>query len=166
MRRLRGEAGWLDAAAELQIAQGHDPMLLSGLALSGANTGGSGEDDDGILTALEASYLDLDGTELVVLSACESALGKAESGQGVMGLVQGFCMAGAKQVIGSLWKVDDDATKALMVRFYELWSPKQGKGIPAAEALRKAQEYIRNHPKNPKWKHPYYWAAWVLWSRA
>ena len=116
----------------------------------------------------------------MVLSACQTALGRAESGEGVIGLVQGFQMAGAKRVIGSLWKVDDEASKTLMVKFYELWSgdaalskrsaskgPKDGKGIGAAEALRQAQVHVRNHRDKDgeqHWKHPYYWAAWVLWG--
>ena len=65
-------------------------------------------------------------------------------------------------MICSLWKVDDAATKALMVRFYELWSPKDGKrGMGAAAALKQAQASVR---AQEKWKHPYYWAAWVLWG--
>ncbi len=51
-----------------------------------------------------------------------------------------------------------------MIKFYELWNPKEGKGLGAAAALKKAQEYIRDHPDHPEWKHPYYWAAWVLWG--
>ena len=129
--------------------------------MAGANTRKGGGDDDGILTAVEASHLDLDGVELVVLSACQTAFGTAESGEGVIGLVRGFQMAGAKQVIGSLWKVDDDATKALMVKFYELWNPKDGKGLPTVTALKRAQEFVKSHEK---WEHPYYWAAWVLWG--
>ena len=70
--------------------------------------------------------------------------------------------AGAPRVIVSLWKVDDAATKALMVKFYELWNPKDGsKGLPTATALRKAQAFVRSHVK---WEHPYYWAAWQLWG--
>ena len=152
---------WLGAGMERQLAQGHDPMLLAGLALAGANPREGGHGDDGILTALEASHLHLDGVELVVLSACQTAAGRAESGEGVIGLVQGFQQAGAKRVIGSLWKVSDAATEALMVKFYELWSPKTGKGLSAAEALRTAQQYVR---AQDKWKHPYYWAAWSVWG--
>jgi CHAT domain-containing protein len=73
--------------------------------------------------------------------------------------------AGAPRVICSLWKVDDQATRALMTKFYELWNPSgvnRGKpGLPTAEALRKAQEFVKSEEK---WKHPYYWAAWVLWG--
>ena len=155
---------WLGANSERQLARGHDPMLLAGLALAGANPREGGNGDDGVLTALEASYLDLDGVELVVLSACETALGKVESGEGVIGLVQGFQMAGAQQVLGSLWKVDDEATSALMTKFYELWSPAEGKpGLSSPEALRQAQLFVR---AQKIWAHPYYWAGWVLWGRS
>jgi CHAT domain-containing protein/Tfp pilus assembly protein PilF len=160
LHRGAQDDGWLGAGLERQLARGHDPLLLAGLAMAGANPREGGHGDDGVLTALEASHLYLDGVELVALSACQTALGRAESGEGVVGLVQGFQMAGAKQVIGSLWKVDDEATRALMVAFYALWD--EGRGIPAPEALRKAQDSLRGQEK---WKHPYYWAAWVLWSR-
>jgi CHAT domain-containing protein len=160
--RRRRQHAWLGADLERQLAAEPDAMNLAGLALSGANVRRGGGDDDGILTAREASHLDLDGVDLVVLSACETALGKPESGEGVLGLVQGFEMAGARQVVGSLWKVDDDATRAMMERFYTSWSPRDGaKGTTAAEALRRAQQYVRSHKR---WSHPYYWAPWILWG--
>ena len=100
--------------------------------------------------------------DLVVLSACETARGKVHTAEGIIGFTRAFMMAGAPRVIVSLWKVDDRATKALMVKFYELWNPKDGsKGLGAAAALKKAQEYVSGHER---WKHPHYWAAWVLWG--
>ena len=69
--------------------------------------------------------------------------------------------AGAPRVLCSLWKVDDEATQALMIKFYELWNPKEGEGLAAPEALKQAQAHVR---AQEKWKHPYYWAAWVLWG--
>jgi CHAT domain-containing protein len=156
LRRRRIEDGnWLGAEREQQLAAGHDPMLLAGLAMAGANSRDDGLGDDGILTAAEVSRLDLDGTDLVVLSACETALGKVESGEGVIGLVRGFQMAGAKRVIASLWQVDDAATRFLMTKFYE--HRKAGD----AEALRRAQVHVR---ANEKWRDPRYWAAWMLWG--
>jgi CHAT domain-containing protein len=84
------------------------------------------------------------------------------NGEGIVGLTRAFMFAGAPRVICSLWKVDDEATRALMVKFYELWAPKDGStGMPVTQALRTAQEFVRSHEK---WKHPYYWAAWVLWG--
>ena len=64
-------------------------------------------------------------------------------------------------MIASLWKVDDEATRALMTRFYELYRPRTGAGLPAAEALRAAQAHVRSREE---WAHPYYWAAWALWG--
>jgi Tfp pilus assembly protein PilF len=139
---------------------GYDPRVLCGLALAGANMIRGGESDDGILTALEAAALDLDACDLVVLSACETAGGTVRSGEGVLGLVQAMQVAGARCVVASLWKVDDDATRALMTRFYELRSAKDVP--PVAAALRSAQEHVR---REPRWAHPFYWAAWVSWER-
>ena len=130
---------------------------LSSLALSA-----SGQ-DDGFLTALEVLRTEIPA-DLVVLSACETATGKIVKGEGIVGLTRAFMYAGAPRVICSLWKVDDEATKTLMVKFYELWNPKDGEGLGAAVALKQAQAFVRDHPKHPEWKHPYYWAAWVLWG--
>ncbi|MCC7138127.1 MAG: tetratricopeptide repeat protein [Planctomycetes bacterium] len=132
-----------------------DRPTLSSLALTPEG------EDDGFLTALEVLKMDIP-SDLVVLSACETGKGKIVGGEGIVGLTRAFMYAGAPRVICSLWKVDDDATRALMTKFYELWNPKDGKpGLPTAEALRKAQEFVRSQEP---WKHPYYWAAWVLWG--
>ena len=100
--------------------------------------------------------------DLVVLSACETGIGREVEGEGVLGLPAAFLHAGASRVLASLWKVDDAATRALMARFYSLWNPPAGGGMPAAEALAKAQESVR---ARPEWRHPFYWAGWVLWGR-
>jgi CHAT domain-containing protein len=101
-------------------------------------------------------------TDLVVLSACETARGRVHLGEGLAGFTRAFMLAGAPRVICALWKVDDEATKALMVKFYDLWNPKDGTpGLSAAGALRQAQAFIR---AQERWRHPYYWAAWVLWG--
>src|SRR5207253_11270583 len=104
----------LDDAAVLPV---ESPLLRSGLAFAGANLRRSGE-DDGILTALEASGLDLDGTELVVLSACDSGVGEASGGEGVYGLRRALVIAGAATQVMSLWQVDDEATRDLMIGYY------------------------------------------------
>lgn len=96
--------------------------------------------------------------DLVVLSACETSRGKVYLGEGVVGLSRAFMYAGSPRILASLWKVDDAATRALMLEFYRLW---KSEGVPTAQALRRAQDYVR---AQPKWKHPYYWAAWVLWG--
>lgn len=131
------------------------PLLRSGLALAGANEGRSGAEEDGVLTALEASSLDLRGTELVVLSACETGLGAAHSGDGVYGLRRAVTLAGAETLVMSLWKVDDEATRDLMVGFYRRLS----EGAGRADALRDVQLAMR---KDPTRSHPYYWASFIV----
>ena len=117
-------------------------------------------EDDGFLTGFEVLQMKIPA-DLVVLSACDTAKGRILKGEGIVGLTRAFMYAGAARVICSLWKVDDEATQALMLKFYELWNPDDGNGLSAAVALRRAQKYVRSHEK---WKHPYYWAAWVLWG--
>lgn len=94
--------------------------------------------------------------ELVVLSACQTALGKDVRGEGLVGLTRGFMYAGASGVVASLWKVEDKATAELMKQFY---ANILEKGMPAGAALRAAQNSIR---RNPRWSSPYYWAAFTL----
>jgi CHAT domain-containing protein/tetratricopeptide (TPR) repeat protein len=123
---------------------GFHPGLLSGLALAGANRPPEAGRDDGILTALEAAELDLDGVELVTLSACETGLGATAGGEGLLGLQRAFQTAGARHVVASLWKVDDEATAVLMRLFYEnLWLKK----LSIAESLRQAQLSVLRRPE-------------------
>jgi CHAT domain-containing protein len=128
---------------------GYNPMILSGIVLAGANLPPKTDElglptgEDGILTAEEIVGLDLRGTELVVLSACDTGLGRVAGGEGVLGLTRAFHMAGARNVIASLWKVDDQATTALMKLFYhKLWKENE----PPIEALREAQLAIYHNP--------------------
>jgi CHAT domain-containing protein len=100
--------------------------------------------DGGILTAEAIAGLPLPKLELAVLSACETGLGEVAGGEGVFGLQRAFHLAGCKNVVASLWKVDDQATAALMALFYDkLW--RQGK--PALEALRESQLTLYHHPE-------------------
>jgi CHAT domain-containing protein len=132
-----------------------DQPQLSSLALT------PDDHNDGFLTVLEVFRMRIPA-DLVVLSACETAKGRIYKAEGVIGFTRAFMLAGAPRVIVSLWKVDDEATRALMVKFYELWNPTDGsKGLATATALKKAQEYVASHEK---WKHPYHWAAWQLWG--
>jgi len=130
-----------------------NPMLRSGLAFSGANKLASGA-DDGLLTALEASGLDLEGTKLVVLSACETGVGKVTNGDGVYGLRRSLVIAGAESLVMSMWEVDDFATKDLMAGFYK----KLAAGSPRSAALRETQLELLS---KPKYAHPFYWAAFL-----
>ncbi|MFC1707527.1 tetratricopeptide repeat protein, partial [Planctomycetota bacterium] len=122
---------------------GYDPMMLTGLALAGANRLAGGEGSDGLLTAREAQNLNLDGVELVVLSACDTARGDDRAGDGVLGLVRGFQAAGARTVVASLWPVDDRATRRLMERLYREGFARETRR-PAAVALRHAAIALRD----------------------
>jgi CHAT domain-containing protein/tetratricopeptide (TPR) repeat protein len=114
------------------------------------------EQGDGVLTAYEASSLHLEGTELVVLSACETGRGGIQDGEGVFGLLRAFEEAGADSVLVSMWKVPVDETQLLVTKFYENWLS----GLSKHEALRMAQLTLRNNPF--KRNLPYYWGAFVL----
>jgi CHAT domain-containing protein/Tfp pilus assembly protein PilF len=111
-------------------------MVRSGLALAGANQAGAVSDgDDGVLTALEVTGLNLYGTDLVVLSACETGVGEVRTGEGVFGLRRAFVLAGAKNLVMSQWRANDYYTAAQMEQFYQA----VGRGVSPAEALREAQ---------------------------
>jgi len=134
-----------------------NPMLRSGLALAGANTwlkaGNPPEEaEDGLLTAEDVTGLDLLATELVVLSACETGLGRVHVGEGVFGLRRAFVLAGAKTLVMSLWKVPDEPTRELMEAFYARLLAGQGR----AEALREAQLVMK-----AKYPDPFYWGAFI-----
>jgi CHAT domain-containing protein len=116
---------------------------------------GEGKPEDGYLRLNDISNLHLPA-DLVVLSACSTALGKEVLGGGLVGLVRGFMHAGSRRVLASLWKVDDEATSALMTEFYRGLFVR---GLTAPAALRAAQvDLLTNSP----WTHPFYWAAFVL----
>ncbi len=139
-------------------ASGMNPMLLSGVALAGAN--GSATEGDGIWTAHEISGLDLSGTDLVVLSACETGLGEVESGEGVMGLRRAFAQSGARATIMSLWPVDDDATAQMMDTFYATWTADPARDELAA--LRAAQLALLERNRAQGEAAPAQWAAFVV----
>ncbi len=141
-----------------QLYSQKDPLLRSYIVLAGANQPQINKKDDGILTALEITKLDWFGTEMVVVSGCESAKGEIQSGEGVYGLKRAISVAGARSSLLSLWEVDDEATAAFMKSFYQ--KLKNGEG--RADALAATQKEFRNHPTNDMWRQPYVWAAFQL----
>lgn len=134
-----------------------NPMFFSGLALAGANRRAAGT-STGIITAQQIAGLDLRGTQLVVLSACETGLGMVERGTEFTGMRRALSIAGAATQITSLWRVSDDATRVLMRHFYGFLVD----GVGRAEALARAQEAVARDLNHPDWSHPVYWAAFVL----
>jgi CHAT domain-containing protein len=128
------------------------PLLRSGLALAGANE--DKEEDNGILTALEVTGLNLWGTKLVVLSACDTGVGEVKNGDGVHGLRRALVLAGAETQVMSLWAVSDKATRELMVSYYRRLQESEGRG----EALRQVQLEML---KRVNRRHPYYWASFI-----
>jgi CHAT domain-containing protein/Flp pilus assembly protein TadD len=126
-----------------------NPLLRSGLALAGAN-----QRNDGILTALEASGLDLWGTRLVVLSACDTGIGEVKRSEGVYGLRRSLVLAGAESQLMSLWPVSDRSTRDLMISYYKNLISGQGR----SDSLRQAQLQIL---KSKSHSHSYYWASFI-----
>lgn len=133
---------------------GINPLLRSGLVLAGVKERQSGPDQDGILTALEMSALDLRGTQLVVLSACETGIGELSAGEGIYGLRRALALAGSQSQVVSLWKVDDLATQELMLIYYD----KLLAGTSRDAAIRETQLAFL---QAPEYGHPYYWAAFI-----
>jgi CHAT domain-containing protein len=130
---------------ERRSAGSRSPLVLSGLVLAGADRRGEeAAPDRGIVTAEGLIGLRLEGLELAVLSACDTGLGEVAGGEGVFGLQRAFHIAGCKNVVASLWQVDDEATAALMALFYHnLWEEK----LAPLEALRQAQLALYHHPE-------------------
>lgn len=137
-------------------------LTLVGLAFAGATTFVEGKErphpgcDDGLLSGAEVAELDLDGTELCVISSCNSGVGQGMSGEGVFSLARAFTFAGARTIVVSLWRQDDEAAQRLMIEFYRRML--RGK-MPREVAFRSAQQNLR---ANAKFAHPYYWAGWII----
>ncbi len=140
--------------------QGLSPLLLSGLALAGANqraevTAG----EDGVLTAEEIAALDLSGTEWAVLSACDTGVGEIQAGEGVFGLRRAMQVSGVRTLIMSLWPVDDEATRQWMTALYDL---RLNRGRDSARSVRDAaRRVLKARRKRGESTHPFYWAAFV-----
>jgi CHAT domain-containing protein/Tfp pilus assembly protein PilF len=142
-----------DSALSAPVNQ-ENPLLRSGLALAGIHARSSGAAEDGVLTALEVAGLNLRGTQLVVLSACETGVGDVANGEGVYGLRRALAIAGAESQVISLWKVSDEGTKDLMVDYYQRLIDGEGRSA----ALREVQLEMLN---SPNYQHPYFWAAFI-----
>ena len=148
-------------AMPLTQSMPENPLLLSGLALAGANrrVAAGPDEEDGILTAEEVAALNLEGVEWAVLSACETGLGTVAAGEGVMGLRRAFQVAGVRTVIMSLWAVEDGATRAWMEALYRA---RLGDYLETPDAMRQASlALIRERKAQGLSTHPFYWAAFV-----
>ena len=138
-----------------------NPLLLSGLALAGANrrTAAGPQEDDGILTAEEVASLNLEGVEWAVLSACDTGLGQLRAGEGVFGLRRAFQVAGARTVVMSLWQVEDRSARVWMRALYE---GRLVQGRDTADAVREASlSLLRDRRARQQSTHPFYWAGFV-----
>ncbi|MCB9051003.1 MAG: CHAT domain-containing protein [Lewinellaceae bacterium] len=156
---LSSSSGGEGSQGEAVFKISEHPLIRSGLILAGGNHTWKGNPplegyEDGILTAYEISRMNLAGTELVVLSACETGLGDIVANEGVYGLQRAFRIAGARYLLLSLWKVPDRQTTQLMELFYKKWLEQ---GLPLRDALSSAQLQMREEG----WP-PFYWAGFVL----
>ena len=157
-----------------------NPLLRSGIILAGVNQQLSGTGEDGVLTALEAAGLDLWGTRLVVLSACETGLGEVRNGAGVYGLRRALVLAGSETQVMSLWSVNDESTRDLMVGFYKRLQAGEGRAEalrnvqlemlgakrfdkPAAAPGARAPTSTQSGPRTvtARLNHPYFWAPFI-----
>lgn len=141
-----------DAQPATAAHERKNPLLRSGIALAGANRGRSAQGDDGVMTAMEMTGLDLWGTKLVTLSACETGLGKVQNGEGVYGLRRALVLAGAESSLVSLWQVADRETADLMSAYYTKLEAGAGRSAALRDVQRAA---IANGA------HPYFWAAFI-----
>jgi len=158
---LRAVGGLARTSAQAAAVAEENPLLLTGLALAGANRRRAAtlDQDEGILTADEIARLNLQGTEWAVLSACDTGLGEIKAGEGVFGLRRAFQIAGARTVIMSLWPVEDVSTRDWMRALYE---GRLKKKLDTAAAVREAGlSVLRARRVKAQSTHPFYWAAFV-----
>jgi CHAT domain-containing protein len=152
--RAMGAATVRSVAASDQPVE--NPLIRSGLALAGVNLrmGRADQGDDGVLTALEAAGLDLWGTKLVVLSACDTGVGEVKNGEGVFGLRRALSLAGSETQVMSLWPVSDLGARDLMTEYYKALERGEGRG----DGLRRVQlEMLKRQGR----RHPFYWASFI-----
>jgi CHAT domain-containing protein len=157
----RGIAITSTSAAEESAEKMENPLIRSGIALAGANNAVKNEGlSTGIVTAAKILNLRLRGTEMVVLSACETGLGEIKSGEGVFGLRRAFTQAGARSLVMSMWSVPDRETKELMIEFYKnIKSGKMNRSLSLRQAALKQLATVKGRYGNPD---PFYWGAFVF----
>jgi CHAT domain-containing protein len=151
--RLHASSGAADPRGIRATSTVENPLLRSGLALAGANLN-KDDSEEGILTALEAANLNLWGTKLVTLSACDTGVGEIKNGEGVYGLRRAFVLAGAETLVMSLWPVSDSVTRQLMGDYYRGLKEGLGRG----NALQRARLAMMSRAART---HPYYWASFI-----
>jgi len=163
LRAALGGQRYLHLATHGLVDERRSSMFAS-LALTPPASGSEDSGDDGFLQLHEVYGLDLAGTELAVLSACETAVGDDVVGEGVFALSRGFLVAGAQRVIASQWAVNDESTAMLVGAIFAEIAEAHGSGavVDYARAMRVAQRAVRHDPDHPEWAHPYYWAPFVL----
>jgi len=163
LRAALGGQRYLHLATHGLVDERRASMFAS-LALTPPVGATTDHTDDGFLQLHEIYELDLDGTELAVLSACETNVGEDVVGEGVFALSRGFLVAGARRVIASQWPVADESTAMLIGALFDEISAAEagGEGVEYARALRNAQLAVRNDGSHPEWADPYHWAPFVL----
>ncbi len=159
--RSRTRSRGLKLTRQEPVVTGLSPLLLSGLALAGANNraAAAAGEEDGVITAEEIASLNLSGVELAVLSACDTGVGEIQAGEGVSGLRRAMQVAGVRTLVMSLWPVDDDATRAWMKAMYGARLHGQ-QDVP--QAVRSAARAVLDARRETEGSaHPFYWAAFV-----
>ena len=170
------EGRFREGKIQREIALPKDPLLRSGLALEGANRGLSADGEDGLLTALETAGLNLMGTKLVVLSACDTGVGDIKNGEGVYGLRRALVLAGSELQVMSLWKVSDSGTRDLMIAYYTRLQAGEGRSEAlrdvqlamirgqlsvAANTRKRGTSDTENNFSARDYQRPYFWAAFI-----
>ncbi|MCP9494784.1 MAG: CHAT domain-containing protein [Pyrinomonadaceae bacterium MAG19_C2-C3] len=160
-----------DKSNDAALVESEMPLLRSGLILAGANRRRGGDGEDGILTALEVASLDLSGTQLVVLSACETGIGVISGGEGIYGLRRALVLAGAESQVISLWKVSDSATSQMMIDYYTGLMRGEGRAAALLHVQRrmlasgantvKSGDTLNQTPMPEDISHPYFWASFI-----